>query len=274
GNNNTVTMPSLDLSNGLVRINGNLDVGTVTGTGVVLVTGTTTVRNQANLGSTDEVALASDGDLSLTGTGSTFRGSVYTGGNFKANNVTVEGVFIADAPNTTGNGGSSVQLTSVKVIGNPRMSHRSFTGINPAPQVVNSGTTDVLNPQGNNTPMTIYVDNGKYWIAQMPNTPPQPEDVFWNQTVVQYCQSLGYTISPRYPGWYNGPNGSQPHALDTTLNAWYNFHHFLQYAAAKPYTGSTGGSSSGGSSGSSYNYNLNQFISPYDQVRILLWQVL
>jgi hypothetical protein len=98
---------NLDLDNAILFVTGDLTVrGSLSGTGAVIVKGNTRIQRGSSLTSEDQVALLSRGDIFLdgvVGADYTFKGLVYTRGNFTARNFTVVGGFIADG-DSAGNG--------------------------------------------------------------------------------------------------------------------------------------------------------------------------
>ncbi|MEW6277506.1 MAG: hypothetical protein AB1758_02705, partial [Candidatus Eremiobacterota bacterium] len=96
----------LTLDEGWLYVDGDLEVnGGIQGKGAVFVTGTTTVNGQVTLQADNQVALLSVGDVELHGQGkqsSYFRGQVYTGGDFTADELTVVGTFVANSPDPEG----------------------------------------------------------------------------------------------------------------------------------------------------------------------------
>lgn len=108
----------LELGNAVLYVDGNLTVhGGVSGRGAMISTGSTRVEDGVALSSDNQVALLSQGDVTLQGFGkaSTFSGLVYTEGDFSAEQVTVVGTFVANSPE-----GSEVTFKDANLIQNPR----------------------------------------------------------------------------------------------------------------------------------------------------------
>lgn len=89
----------LHLDSCVLYVDGDLTVqGGISGKGVVVVTGDTTVEGQSEMVAGSGTALLSGGDLRLSGSGaegSYFQGLVYTQGAFDADRVTLVGTLIA-----------------------------------------------------------------------------------------------------------------------------------------------------------------------------------
>jgi hypothetical protein len=108
----------LDLDNCLLFSVGDLKIlGSLRGSGAVIVKGKTEIHGGGNLASQDNVAVLSRGDVSLlgsTGADYRFQGLIYTNGNFVANRFTVLGGFVADG----GPGNGNVDLHDSKIYWN------------------------------------------------------------------------------------------------------------------------------------------------------------
>jgi hypothetical protein len=111
----------LTLDNGVLFVKGNLTVtGSMHGRGAVMVDGNANINGAATLAATDQTALVTSGDVTLSG--GEFRGLVYTGGSMRANQVTMQGLFIANNP-----AASTVQLDQSAMIYDPSQQKISFT---------------------------------------------------------------------------------------------------------------------------------------------------
>lgn len=87
------------LSNGILYVSGDLDLeGSITGNGAVIVDGKVTIRKGSALVASNQVALLAKDDVSLLGQSDYSQGLVYTGGNLKANQITIVGGFVANSP--------------------------------------------------------------------------------------------------------------------------------------------------------------------------------
>jgi len=108
----------LNLDEGVIYVDGNLKVhGGIRGRGALIVTGTTTVDGGVELSTDNRVALLSGGSVDIKGSGknSSFRGLVYTGGDFSASDVSVVGTFVG---NKSGDG-SQLVLKDARMIQEP-----------------------------------------------------------------------------------------------------------------------------------------------------------
>lgn len=92
----------LTLEGSTLYVKGNLDVGgELKGSGSLTVEGTTHLRGSANLAALGRVAIVSQGDVNLDGTGSRqsyFKGIVYTKGKLTAHGLLVYGCLLGAAP--------------------------------------------------------------------------------------------------------------------------------------------------------------------------------
>ena len=111
----------LTLKEGVLFVDGNFSCsGSLSGLGVIAVTGRT-VLTSVTLKSLQQVALVSQGDLTVSGQGqtsSTLVGLLYSQGNLTLSDVTVVGAVVA--------GGSRMQLHNVHVLQNPKGVQFSF----------------------------------------------------------------------------------------------------------------------------------------------------
>ncbi len=109
----------LELNEGVVYVDGDLNVdGGVRGRGALIVTGTTNITGGVELSTDNRVALLSGGDVKIKGNtkeSSSFRGLVYTGGDFTASDVSVVGTFVG---NKSGDG-SKLELHEARMIQEP-----------------------------------------------------------------------------------------------------------------------------------------------------------
>lgn len=106
----------IELKGGVLYIDGSLSVtgGGIKGKGAVICTGPITVEGTSVLTSDQQVALLSQGDVTLNG-GGAFRGLVYTEGNLHSRGVRLIGALIA---NSSSEGAIELQDTGA-VMGEP-----------------------------------------------------------------------------------------------------------------------------------------------------------
>jgi hypothetical protein len=120
-----ITTGSLTLNNGLLYVKGNLNVqGATTGTGSIIVEGTTQLHGSASLTAGGRVALISKGDILLdassapapaTGSpSSSFSGIIYTEGQLTANNLLIFGSLIGGSPGPAS--GAQIKLQNCVVL--------------------------------------------------------------------------------------------------------------------------------------------------------------
>lgn len=117
----------LQLIGAVLFVNGDLQVdGSLSGTGLVVTTGSLTIAGQANMTSADQVALLSGGDMTLGGTGvgtSRLRGVVYCEGDLQASHLKLEGGLITRQRGATP---PRMALDEVQVIGIGDLTRFSF----------------------------------------------------------------------------------------------------------------------------------------------------
>jgi hypothetical protein len=91
---------------GVLWVNGDLTIeGGIKGKGLILCGGNTTVNGGADLSAKNLIALASKGDVKLTGQDKSsyfFQGLIYSEGNVSASNVTVLGSVVVNSPPGSG----------------------------------------------------------------------------------------------------------------------------------------------------------------------------
>lgn len=106
----------LTLDAGVLYVEGNLHVtGGIHGKGAVIVTGNLTVDGGGSAASDNVAALLAGGNFTMNGGGGDidtqrFEGLVYTEGDFDIDNMTVQGVFVANK-----SGGSNMAINNVRM---------------------------------------------------------------------------------------------------------------------------------------------------------------
>lgn len=115
----------MNLDDGYVYVDGNVNIeGGVHGKGMIVSTGNVTVHGRATLGAIDSVGLAAKGDVELLGqaanqrqmNSNTFRGVIYTEGDFHAQDLQLVGTVLG---NKQGPQGSEMRLDNVNLIHHP-----------------------------------------------------------------------------------------------------------------------------------------------------------
>lgn len=115
----------LHLDDGFVYVDGNVSIeGGIHGKGMLVSTHNVTVHGPATLSASDSVGLAAKGDVSLFGNAAnpsqmnnnTFRGVVYTEGDFSAEGLQLVGTVLG---NKSGPKGSEMKLHNVNLIHHP-----------------------------------------------------------------------------------------------------------------------------------------------------------
>jgi len=111
---------SLRLDGAVLYVDGGLVVkGGLEGKGALFVTGAAAVEKGARITSDNELALVAGGDVTLTGTGrdrSAFQGLVYAGGDFRAEQITLLGSFVANKQGASTDIGSHMRLKNATLI--------------------------------------------------------------------------------------------------------------------------------------------------------------
>jgi len=109
----------LRLNGAMLFVDGDLDVsGGIEGQGVIVTTGSATVRGSSELRGATDLALVAGKDLTLQGSGrqgSYFQGMVWSGGQFKADRISVVGTLIAQGDATLTDAGVYSTRSSRKV---------------------------------------------------------------------------------------------------------------------------------------------------------------
>ncbi len=146
------------LNNAVLYVDGNLNIsGGLHGTGAVYTTGSAAVSGTAAVSATEQMALVAGGDVTLAGqgTGASFRGVVYTGGNLRVTSMMLDGAFVGNNSQT-----SSVRLDDVQLLYDPKMTQMIVpVPVGPPPTATgfaeNSMTDQIPlpNPQYN---LTVY----------------------------------------------------------------------------------------------------------------------
>lgn len=110
----------LTLDDGILYVDGDLEVsGGVRGHGALLVDGDILIRDGVALAAENKVALVAKGDVDIRGGSRTapfFQGLVYTEGDFRAQDCTLLGTFVANKPSGSVDPGSRMQLRDVNVV--------------------------------------------------------------------------------------------------------------------------------------------------------------
>ncbi|MHB2019086.1 MAG: hypothetical protein ACYCW6_19225, partial [Candidatus Xenobia bacterium] len=299
-----LTMSDLQLKQGVLYVQGALTVNhQMTGQGVVVVTGTTTIAGDVTMQAAngDQIALVSQGSVKLLGHGGadTFRGLVYTNGDFESSHILLEGAFVGNAPD-----GSRITLDHTMLVQNPSLTRvmlQTSTTTAATANVPGSPVNpDYLGSNGMEIPWVAYLAPGAkagstnrsdYWYAIVgnPGVPPQAEGPFWialEAWMRQKAKSSGTVFTwapgggPFPPGWYNSDitvnvNGSRGRmSIYNTLGF-----------TIPPYTNpgpppnitpitTTSGPNVIVNHNGHYVFDLNQFLSPGDQLRVSFWKIL
>ena len=115
----------LNLDDGFIYVDGNINIqGGVHGKGVIMATKDVSLHGRAGLSASDSVGLAAGGNVSLIGqaanpsqmNNNTFRGVIYTEGDFEAQGLQLVGTVLG---NKAGPKGSEMTLTNVNLIHHP-----------------------------------------------------------------------------------------------------------------------------------------------------------
>lgn len=154
--------PSLLISNGLrlnqgvLYVNGDLHVsGGLSGEGALIVNGELTVDGGAAFAADDQIAILAAGDVRIAGEGqnsSIFQGLIYSGGDLYAENTTLLGVFVANGEGDRG----QVHLKDVRVLHHAEYGEFKVDGL--AFVVYYNSPDYTSDPSGEKTLLLISVD--------------------------------------------------------------------------------------------------------------------
>ncbi len=133
----------LRLQGALLYVDGDLTVdGSLLGSGIVVTTGRLTVRGQAEMASSDKLAILARQGIQLEGKGkasSSLRGVVYTEGGLSARQLRLEGALVAHGGDQEAR---DVQLNDVAVVRDPaaaKVSVAPAAGPTPLPSGASPG---------------------------------------------------------------------------------------------------------------------------------------
>lgn len=291
----------LDLSNAVLFVEGDLTIsGGVRGKGAVIATETTTINDGVAISTDNQVALLSGGDVTITGYGkeSTFAGLVYTEGDFTANRITLLGQFVA---NKEGGEGSRMSLTDADIVTIPGYSKLSMTVTSTTPPVTGTGSVhQSASPLTGDTHLYALTGGDLASLIQ-----PYCADAGTYQDVLANVQGGGVVDNNFMIGKLKGPGGAlaggpgpqetllttQPAGTDwlsldipipddTVALVWRdqdgNFWgaSFGWGAAGSEDSQTTEDTTPGEEITSEFLVDLKQFLSPADQMRVLMWRQL
>jgi hypothetical protein len=276
----------LQLDNAELYVNGPLTIqGTIQGTGAVVTTGSVAIQKGASLQASNVIAVGSQSDIVLGGTSQStdaFRGLIYTQGNFKAQDITLMGCFIA---NGSGGGAGRMGLSQDNVVYVPEFTDISFPVTSPPSPGPSPGppTLNLFLPA---LPNTI----AKLQITGQPDSNPAAFDL-QSRTGSESLTggSHGLSYGPWAPSQVTLPmTPSVPPAIMNQIKynlmllspaAQQSFVNRLGNSIATWVNGQSGGGSSGGGGGGGGGGNvtivtmdLKQFLSLSDSIRLLLWK--
>jgi hypothetical protein len=152
----------LKLNDAILRVDGDLTVDkAIRGRGAIFCSGNLTVKGGANVFTTDQqVAIVAKGDVDIRGDGksnSVFAGMIYTEGNFKAEDISLFGAFIANGKQT-----AQVQQTVTPPRGDP--------GQPPPPAVTVTKTVTIGSAMTMNNVQLVKVDQYQKIKLELPPT--------------------------------------------------------------------------------------------------------
>jgi hypothetical protein len=232
----------LHLDDALLYVDGNLTVhGHVTGTGAIFVTKAVTIDKGTQVSTSQLIALAAGGDVTLKGQGpnvDSFQGVVYTEGQLHASQITLFGSFVANAPASQGAGGAppssnGMTLDNANIVYVPQYATIKFNIITPvsgnvpgfftAEPTTASGAgpyatlaAEVDTPPGGqidfSKPQTVHVV-----VGVTPNVPTNPWDPAYLSTAGVQHFDVTMTLPPppvqwvQYPGSQNVFNSGTQH---------------------------------------------------------------
>jgi hypothetical protein len=246
----------LELDNAVVYVDGDVRIdGGISGTGALFATGSVTLGAGNEFASTDQVAVACQGDLSIVGAGaaqSSFRGLLYTEGSFTASNVSLLGVFVDNAQSSST---AAVNVTNAQIVGVPQFATLSLALPSQA-----ANDTLIFNPTtSGQSGFTVYMNNGNFIV----NTKSYPSaDLAANaiMAIVGSTQAVGLDHTNNY----NSAIGSMVDqvAAPLTQQQVLDLLNKMSQPAAGP---------GGQPSTTTWTFDLNQFLTFADRAQQLLW---
>ena len=131
----------VQLSGAILYVTGDVNIqGNITGDGAIVSLGNTTLTGQSTLEADSKVAVISQGDLRLEGTGaerSLFSGLVYSEGKITAEQITVVGGLVANNPTTPQD--ATLSVIDSKIINLPEKTKFDVRGEVAAPKILTPG---------------------------------------------------------------------------------------------------------------------------------------
>lgn len=252
----------VELNDGLMFVDGNVTIsGGLRGSGLVVTTGTLTVTGGAQLASDSKLALLSEGDVVLNGSGtegSYFQGTVYTKSGVQAEDLTVVGTLIAAGRN------DSVRLENARVFSLPDSGSRQEWAVRGASNPAPTGDSIKILPRAFSAGVDVWLsenpDGTIKFTLQNQLRPPRSFDVpvgtpdpTISALIDRELRSLGVALS--------GANRM----------AWHNAvrdHNWSSYMAALINGGQTDPDDD---TTSIIVVDPSEFLTLKDKVRILLW---
>jgi hypothetical protein len=273
----------LELNDAMLYVDGDLRVsGGIEGHGVVVAKGSTSVDEGGSMTGTGAAALVSGGDVTLHGQGaeqSAFSGLIYSGGNFKASNITLVGAFVG------GGTRSEVLLDSANLLHVPGYTRMelNLTTTSTTYNYVQSDNPVWMGGPGVGADLVKINwvrydgDNGEavYALTDMPGQKPMPLPAFYD-VVVQYMEANGLkkgSMQSQYgSSWWNVKT-----LRHTGTGEWLPVSTFLKYVKSKGPVPKKPGEEKGPpivkTKEGKYVFDLNRFLTNADRISILLWRI-
>jgi cytoskeletal protein CcmA (bactofilin family) len=271
-NNGLTINGNLTLDSGVLYVNGDLVVhGGIQGKGAIIVNGQTVLDGGADLSTSNQAVLLSSGDVTMSSTShKAFQGVVYTQGNFTADNISVVGAFVANKPDS---GGSSSVVNNAQLIQYPGY------------QNLKLDVNMVLPPSGSGTSMYYLMPNGTCGILYVrPDPSGQGFDFndgsgsgWWPssspgrdgaQAISHYSRALNVNQQTQFITDITRTGGTQTNNLSNLLPA----PNPSATPHVPPVTVTTNTGTQTTTLSDTWSFNLNDFISFADRLRVMFWR--
>lgn len=278
----------VQLNRGVLYVAGNLHVhGAVTGLGALVTTGTLQIDGATTLSTDNQVAIISNGDVTLTGTGgqaaSAIQGLVYTQGRLYAHDMTLVGVFVANGIN---GGVGQMQVDNVNLVQSPDMGRLDFSvSFVVPPQFKTNQMKVVFNPAAADlTAASAYLTSVNYPTVPLDFSTPTSS----GPTLVEMLKPTFYVDTnnpgtvfgggggPNPPQWLGPMTEAQLLQYMTALNLWtmgQNTTYLDNDVYANVGTSAANQIPTWDPVLDNFSIDVDQFLNPSDTTRVLYWRV-
>lgn len=247
----------LDLDGALLYVSGNVTItGSVKGEGAIVSTGNVSITGHAEVNADSQVAVAAEGDLTVSGVGkdrSLFTGILYSTGNMNVGNITTVGAVIANGPGTDGDG-STTTVSDSRVLNFPDATKFDVVGQQGLPNLPQQGQSWVRLAQNG---ISIPAPD----VTEFQN----PDGSFtWNPALITVNYG-GQTYSdPNDPALQSQLSSTAKIALETgyssIIQAWEDFINGLEAPEQRETT--------------VFRLDLNEFLTVAEKMKVVSWRTL